>query len=169
MKIFKKTIFTLLLLAVSTFTFAQEDVEINVKTSPEKQNRTNTDRNDFYLHAGIDVASTAGSTFGDQIGFGIEAGYFLVNRLALNIGVERTVRDLPENGISFSENGVTLGARFYPVKNAFIRYKTINFQESVFGFGYGVPMGNVFSFEPIVDYYAVSEYFGFRAAITARF
>lgn len=113
--------------------------------------------NDILISSGFDLIKTDYFRFGNKIQFGAEANYFVVRHFAVGAGLELWTR----NRSSF-----TMGARYYPLDNFFVRFRgLIGANDVALGGGWSKPINDKWRFEAIGDFYLGQTEFGIRAGV----
>ncbi|QDH78302.1 hypothetical protein FKX85_04305 [Echinicola soli] len=112
-----------------------------------------------YLVSGaLDLVRTDAPGVIKRYQFGLEANYFHWYNISFSGGYEFNYN---------RPNQVTLGGRYYPLEPAFLRVRGMIGKDSdiALGAGYTVNLSYRVRLEGMVDYYAVTNVAGLRAAI----
>ncbi|WP_137401421.1 hypothetical protein [Echinicola rosea] len=112
----------------------------------------------YLVSGGLDLARTDAPGVIKRYQIGLEANYFHWYNISFSGGYEFNY-DRP--------NQVTLGGRYYPLEPAFLRVRGLIGKDSdvALGAGYTVNLSYRVRLEGMVDYYAVTNVAGLRAAI----
>jgi hypothetical protein len=111
---------------------------------------------DFMVGGGFDLIKTDHDVFLKKGQFASEGHYFITRQFTLSSGLEIWT----DEGIS-----LTLGARWFPVDEAFVRMRgLIGENDLVIGGGWTKPITDKLRFEAMADFYFEGE-FGIRAGL----
>lgn len=110
---------------------------------------------DFMIGASADLIKSDYDEFFNKFQTGVEVNYFLSRKLTATGGLEY-----------WSEPGefsVVMGARYYPIQEAFVRLRgLIGANDLVIGGGWAKPLDENWKFEAMADFYFEGS-FGIRA------
>lgn len=105
---------------------------------------------DFLVGGSFDLVKTDNDNFAKKAQFGLEANYFLTTPIAVSSGFEIWTGE----GLSF-----VLGARWYPVQEAFLRFRGLVGENDLsLGGGWTKPLKENMKFEAIADFYFKGEF-----------
>jgi hypothetical protein len=111
---------------------------------------------DFMVGGGFDLIKTDNDGFLSKGQFASEGHYFVTRQFTLSSGLEIWTGD----GLS-----LTLGARWFPVEEAFIRLRgLIGENDLAIGGGWTKPINDKLKFEAMADFYFEGE-FAIRAGV----
>ncbi|AWW30924.1 hypothetical protein DN752_12735 [Echinicola strongylocentroti] len=112
----------------------------------------------YLVSGGLDLARTDAPGVIKRYQIGLEANYFHWYNISFSGGYEFNYN---------RPNQVTLGGRYYPLEPAFLRVRGLIGKDSdvAIGAGYTVNLSYRVRLEGMVDYYAVTNVAGLRAAI----
>jgi hypothetical protein len=100
---------------------------------------------DFMVGGGLDLIKTDNNGFLGKGQFGAEGHYFITRQFTLSSGLEGWTAD----GVS-----LTLGARWFPVEEAFVRMRgLIGENDLAIGGGWAKPLNDKMRFEAMGDFY----------------
>ncbi len=106
--------------------------------------------NDFMIGVALDVLKTDFDAVGDKMQLGVELNYFLQKSFSVTGGLEFWSR---------GSNSVVIGMRWFPVDNAFLRFRgLIGDNDLSLGFGWSKPLNRNWRFEAMGDYYTSGEF-----------
>jgi len=111
---------------------------------------------DFMVGGGFDLIKTDNDTFLGKGQFATEGHYFVTRQFTLSSGFEVWT----DKGLSLS-----LGARWFPVEEAFVRLRGLIGENDLdIGGGGAKPINEKFRFEAMADFYFEGE-FAIRAGV----
>ena len=133
-----KSFFTLLLICVSLTTASAQIAK------------------DFMVGGGLDLIKTDNDGFLQKVQLGFEGHYFVTRQITVSAGAELWSDD---------DSSLALGLRWFPVEEAFIRFRgLIGDNDLSIGGGWTKPINDKLKFEAIGDFYFEGE-FAIRAGL----
>jgi hypothetical protein len=114
--------------------------------------------NDVLLGVAFDLVKTDDEKLFGKSQFGMEANYFIVRHFAAGVGVEKWTDG--------STTTFTMGVRWYPVDNFFVRFRAlIGGNDASASVGWSQPFKNSLRLETMGDYYFGSTEFALRVGV----
>lgn len=111
---------------------------------------------DFMVGGAFDLIKTDNDGFLGKVQLGLEGHYFLTRQITASVGAELWSDD---------DASLALGARWFPVEEAFIRVRGLIGQNDIsIGGGWTKPINDKLKFEAIGDFYFEGE-FSIRAGL----
>lgn len=111
---------------------------------------------DFMFGGAMDLIKTDNDGFLEKAQLGLEGNYFITRQFTASAGLELWTDD---------DASFMLGARWYPVEEAFVRFRgLIGENDLSIGGGWTKPINDKLRFEAIGDFYFTGE-FAIRAGV----
>jgi hypothetical protein len=111
---------------------------------------------DFMVGGAADLIKTDNDGFLEKVQLGLEGHYFITRQITASAGVELWSDD---------DASLALGARWFPVEEAFIRLRGLIGQNDIsIGGGWTKPINDKLKFEAMGDFYFEGE-FAIRAGL----
>ena len=111
---------------------------------------------DFMVGGAMDLIKTDNNGFLGKAQFGLEGNYFITRQFTASAGLELWTDD---------ESSFMIGGRWYPVEEAFVRFRgLIGDNDLSIGGGWTKPINDKLRFEAIGDFYFKGE-FAIRAGL----
>ena len=105
---------------------------------------------DFMIGASADLVRSDYDELFRKLQFGVEANYFISRKFTATAGVEYWT--------SGTETSVVMGARYFPIREAFLRVRgLIGANDVAIGGGWTKPLNEDWKFEAMADYYFVGD------------